>query len=90
MNRPSLAFILLGIAILGVLGYLGYTAYTLNTALIASQKEVADLEALRDALTAQYASSTEELAVASSTIATLAEELSMTSEELDELEDDYR
>lgn len=90
MNRPSLAVILISIAAAGTLGFLGYKVYTLNSALTASQNEVTELETLRDSLIAQYASSTEELAIASTTIAALAEELSLTAEELDELEDDYR
>lgn len=90
MNRPSLAVILISIAAAGTLGFLGYKVYTLNATLTATQNEVAELETLRDSLMEQYASSTEELIVASTTIAALAEELSLTADELDELEDDYR
>lgn len=62
-----------------------------QSAQIASQTQtIASLEQEKKNLQAQYASSTVALEGASSTIAALASELSLTAEELDDLEDDYR
>ncbi len=52
--------------------------------------EITKLQEERELLKAQNASTTAELDIASSTVATLAEELSLTSDELDDLQDDYR
>ena len=82
-------FTLLGISLL-CLAFFIYKTADLST-LGANQKKTIDsLTQERDALSVQLASTTAELEVASSTIAALAEQLSLTSEELEELEDDYR
>jgi D-alanyl-D-alanine carboxypeptidase len=54
------------------------------------KKDLATMTSERDALTVSHASSTLALTEAQNTIEALAEELSLTADELDELEDDYR
>lgn len=82
-------FTALGIAVLAC-GYFISRSLSLDVTITGLQSDIAALEEEKTKLTLAYASSTEALDVASSTIAELASQLSLTAEELDELEDDYR
>jgi D-alanyl-D-alanine carboxypeptidase len=78
------------VLVAGAGGYLLYQNSTLSRHVSRLESELADTKSARDLLSAQLASSTDELAIASSTIAELAADLSLTAEELDNVKDDYR
>jgi len=82
-----LAALCLGIA---CLSFFAYKTITLSAESAERLTQIQMLTEERDTLTLKLASSTVELDIASSTIIALAEELNMTSEELEDLEDDYR
>jgi D-alanyl-D-alanine carboxypeptidase len=88
----TMKYFLLAVGVLGVsvLGYLTYQTITLHQTVQRLTSELATMTMARDTLITENASSTESLAIANATIEALASELSLTSEELDELEDDYR
>jgi len=82
-------FAALGVVLLCA-GFFIFQTIALNATVENLQTNIADLTKERDVLTMQYASSTQSLVEASTTIAALVSELSLTSEELDELEGDYK
>jgi zinc D-Ala-D-Ala carboxypeptidase len=71
-------------------GYFLFKTLALSTEIVGLKSNIANLQQEKSGLLAQNASTTEALDIASSTIAELASQLSLTAEELDELEDDYR
>jgi LAS superfamily LD-carboxypeptidase LdcB len=85
--HPKYLYLGATVALFITSGYLGYTAYS-------QSKQIDMLMSERNYFLLETASSTlsreEERAIASSTIAELSERLSLTAEELDEIEDDYR
>ncbi len=82
-------FSALALSLLGG-GFLAFKTAAMGMQIAEHQRTIAALTEEKNALLVQHASTTQELSIASSTIAALAEQLSLTSEELDELEDDYR
>jgi len=78
-----------GVSLLAI-GFLAYKTIELTLKVSSLETSLTGMTLERDTLALKHTSSLEELAVASSTIAALASELSLTTEELEELEDDYR
>lgn len=84
-----LAYGVLGLLFLGLCFFV-YQTISLQAEVKRLSGDISALAQQKVELESLHASSTEELETASSTIALLAEELSLTSEELEEIEDDYR
>lgn len=87
VQSQKVLFFLLGALVILAIGGLAYFAITLKADVDRLTSELALTAAQKDK---EYASSTLALSEASTTIAALMSELSLTTEELDELEDDYR
>ncbi|MBY0538254.1 M15 family metallopeptidase [Patescibacteria group bacterium] len=85
--HPKYVYLGAIVVLFGLSSYFGYTSYN-------QSKEIEMLMQERNFFLLETASSTlsreEERALASSTIAELSERLSLTAEELDEIEDNYR
>lgn len=91
-QKQNRSYVLYGGAILCLLfvAFLGYQVFTLQAQVERLSSELSVTTAQKNTLTINYASSTEALLRASSTIAMLSSKLSLTAEELDELEGDYK
>jgi len=91
-RSKTIKYIVFGALFLSIIcaGFFIFKTAALSALNASLRGDIEKLIEEKNALIAQNASTSEELLVASSTIATLASELSLTSEELDELEDDYR
>lgn len=75
---------------LGALGYFAYQTLTLTQEVSVLNTHLASVRSERDALTIENASTTDSLTTAHGVIDKLGSELSLTNEELNDLEDDYR
>jgi len=85
--HPKYFYLLVTITALSLAGYCGYLVYAKNGEITALNATYADFAALQASTTAAR---TLELDLASSTIAELSNRLSLTADELDDIEDDYR
>ncbi len=87
---PPIYTLVGGLLFIIVCGFLGYKVYTLSHEVTQLRTALTAEAQQKETFISENAISLEALAEASTTIAALTSKLSLTAEELDELEDDYR
>ncbi len=86
----SKSILVVGIILLFGVGFLGYTTLTLRNRVADLTERLASETAAKEKFVAENITSLTALSEASTTIAALSSKLSLTAEELEGLEDDYR